>query len=280
MRDDYILTFDIPGDFLHLISVGHCQGPELLMPESFRVTDYYCIHYILGGSGIYEEPVAGRRRIGEHDIVISYPGRKHVLNPGRGSEIDLYYIAFRGQYAGQMFRQQDEGDHAVFTIADDPLYPRRFTDIMKLCKTRLPYHVSRATALLHALIIETLYLKKGKNIRIAADDDCVSRFTLFVQQQVSQPELDYDGFLRREKISHEAFRKKFKQRTGFYPHAYWLEQRINSAQSMLLQELIPIKEVATSLGFADEYYFSRLFKKRTGFSPTQFRKTSRQVLFG
>ncbi len=279
MRTDYILALSDPDDFLHLISVGHCKGTELLMSETLRITDYHCLHYVLGGHGYYQDAVSGRRQIGKGDIVISYPGRKHVLNPVPECEIDLYYIAFRGQYAEQMFKKHDEGAEAVFPIVDDLQYPHLYTDIMKLGKTRLPYHIGRATSLLHALIIETLYLKKGKNIRIASDD-CVSRFTLFVQQQIGKPELDYKSFLRREKISHEAFRKKFKQRTGFYPHAYWLEQRINSAQSLLLQEMIPIKEIAAGVGFADEYYFSRQFKKRTGFSPTQYRETSRKSLFG
>lgn len=44
------------------------------------------------------------------------------------------------------------------------------------------------------------------------------------------------------------------------------------AKWQLLHTLKPVKEVARELGFADELYFSRLFKKATGHSPTFFRE--------
>jgi AraC-like DNA-binding protein len=44
------------------------------------------------------------------------------------------------------------------------------------------------------------------------------------------------------------------------------------AKWQLLHTLKPVKEVARELGFGDELYFSRLFKKATGYSPTFFRE--------
>jgi AraC family transcriptional activator of pobA len=40
----------------------------------------------------------------------------------------------------------------------------------------------------------------------------------------------------------------------------------------LLHTLRPVKEISRELGFRDELYFSRLFKKSTGYSPTFFRE--------
>ncbi|MFO0866526.1 MAG: helix-turn-helix transcriptional regulator [Gemmataceae bacterium] len=47
---------------------------------------------------------------------------------------------------------------------------------------------------------------------------------------------------------------------------------LTHAKWQLLHTLRPVKEVAAELGFADELYFSRLFKKATGLSPTYFRE--------
>jgi AraC-like DNA-binding protein len=44
------------------------------------------------------------------------------------------------------------------------------------------------------------------------------------------------------------------------------------AKWQLLHTLKPVKEVAREVGFSDELYFSRLFKKATGHSPTFFRE--------
>ena len=52
------------------------------------------------------------------------------------------------------------------------------------------------------------------------------------------------------------------------------------AKWQLLHTLKPVKEVARELGFGDELYFSRLFKKATGYSPTFFREFETEIRGG
>jgi AraC-like DNA-binding protein len=52
------------------------------------------------------------------------------------------------------------------------------------------------------------------------------------------------------------------------------------AKWQLLHTLKPVKEVARELGFSDELYFSRLFKKATGYSPTFFREFETEIRGG
>src|SRR5208283_3101704 len=48
----------------------------------------------------------------------------------------------------------------------------------------------------------------------------------------------------------------------------------------LLHTLKPVKEISRELGFSDELYFSRLFKKATGYSPTFFREFETEIRAG
>ncbi|MBX3401042.1 MAG: helix-turn-helix domain-containing protein [Gemmataceae bacterium] len=52
------------------------------------------------------------------------------------------------------------------------------------------------------------------------------------------------------------------------------------AKWQLLHTLKPVKEVSRELGFSDELYFSRLFKKATGYSPTFFREFETEIRGG
>ena len=58
------------------------------------------------------------------------------------------------------------------------------------------------------------------------------------------------------------------------------ERILTHAKWQLLHTLRPVKEIAREVGFQDELYFSRLFKKATGMSPTQFREFETEIRGG
>ncbi|WP_018933233.1 AraC family transcriptional regulator [Gracilibacillus lacisalsi] len=64
----------------------------------------------------------------------------------------------------------------------------------------------------------------------------------------------------------------FKKETGFPPIDYFIRLKMQRACEMLDLTDMSIKEICNSLGITDPYYFSRLFKKIMGSSPTAYRK--------
>lgn len=64
----------------------------------------------------------------------------------------------------------------------------------------------------------------------------------------------------------------FKRETGVSIINYAILKKIETAKS-LLGEGVSLKDAAEAVGFADYNYFSRLFKKRTGYTPNAYRKT-------
>ena len=64
----------------------------------------------------------------------------------------------------------------------------------------------------------------------------------------------------------------FKNEWGTTPHQYLLAKKLSTAGTMLLNSPKAIKEIASEVGFEDEYYFSSIFKKKMGCSPKYYRK--------
>lgn len=77
---------------------------------------------------------------------------------------------------------------------------------------------------------------------------------------------DYIGF------NAAYFSTLFKKETGKNFLEYVTELRIQKAKNYLMQTNYDIAEVASAVGYNDLKYFSKLFKKTTGLSPSEFRK--------
>ena len=65
----------------------------------------------------------------------------------------------------------------------------------------------------------------------------------------------------------------FKSMVGMSPQAYLLDVRIRQACTLLTHSDLTITNVARSVGYEDSLYFSRLFRRKKGQTPSQYRST-------
>lgn len=79
-------------------------------------------------------------------------------------------------------------------------------------------------------------------------------------------------------LTPSSFCRAFKRSTGMTPSGYLSSLRVEKAKELLTSPCSgrTLKQVARSVGFQDELYFSRVFKKNEGVSPSLYRKESRQ----
>jgi AraC family transcriptional regulator len=75
-------------------------------------------------------------------------------------------------------------------------------------------------------------------------------------------------------MSADHFSRMFKRSTGLAPHQYLGDLRLERAKRLLADARTPIIEIAFEIGYANPSQFSAFFRKRTGLSPTEFRRTA------
>jgi len=90
------------------------------------------------------------------------------------------------------------------------------------------------------------------------------------------PEREWDFNLQaaRCSITETHFRRLFKLVTGLSPQQFLIQQRLQLAVRLLLEDPpMPVSVIAEASGIGGAYYFSRIFRERYHVSPTEFRRS-------
>ncbi|MEP0365540.1 MAG: AraC family transcriptional regulator [Cyclobacteriaceae bacterium] len=83
--------------------------------------------------------------------------------------------------------------------------------------------------------------------------------------------LSIEELAQLSNLSVSSFKREFKKEFSDTPAHYFNSQRIKKAKELLKLTDINISQIAYEIGYNDPLYFTRLFKKREGLSPTEFR---------
>ncbi|HEY0108894.1 MAG TPA: AraC family transcriptional regulator [Fibrella sp.] len=80
-----------------------------------------------------------------------------------------------------------------------------------------------------------------------------------------------------QQLNADYFSRRFQRLLGIRPIDYIINKRLERAQLLMTTSSLPLQIIAEQVGITDIYYFSRLFKRRFGIPPGQYRKQVGQV---
>lgn len=95
----------------------------------------------------------------------------------------------------------------------------------------------------------------------------------YIEQSYAECGFGVQEVARYLKIDRTYLYRLFKNETGISIIDYILRRRIAHAEVLMLNPRLTVKDISYACGFSDQMYFSRMFKKLNGKTPTQFRET-------
>ena len=97
----------------------------------------------------------------------------------------------------------------------------------------------------------------------------------YIEKEYQNPKLSNAELAEKCNISEVYFRKIFTETYKTTPKQFIVDIRINKAKQLLSDGFLNIGAVAEECGFSNQYHFCRLFKEKTGFTPTEYTKRNR-----
>lgn len=233
--------------------------------------DNLLIYCVAGRGELRTKGANGAVRAG--DVALIPQGVQHAYAADTKQPWTIYWCHFTGETARAFIHHLGyETEHPISAVGVSPTLTANFKSLLSIARTGYS-----AAAFIHAAnqlrqILTFLASEiKSVNARNRHNFNLQSIHN-FMLEQIGQP-LDLDSLAATSSLSKYHFSSKYKKLTGYPPIKHFLNMKIEHACHLLDSGTMSVKEIAAQVGYDDALYFSRLFRKTVGLSPTEYRRS-------
>lgn len=226
------------------------------------------------GKGWFE--IQGHRRLLEAGQALLIPrGVPHRYEADEQEPWSIHWIHFKGNDAGLYVRLLPDGEFrlplAPACIAGlNSLFHSATLAIAEACSQSNILYLAQ---LCHHLLGMVFFHNRAYSptLRAPASHDLQPTVT-YIMEHCAEP-LRRNDLARHAGLSVAHFSLLFQRQTGVPPMQFLIHQRMRQACRLMNSTSMTIREIASQAGYEDPYYFSRLFRKTLGHSPSKYKKT-------
>jgi AraC-like DNA-binding protein len=240
-----------------------------------RLSEYQVL-YITRGQGIFESELTGIRKINTGDVFILFPNIWHRFKPDEATGWDEHWVEFDGELIRHYHNKEFlSPDNPTITVGIQEEIASNYLKIINLIKDEKPGFQYIASGILLQILGQLFASRKYHSFEGKVIEDQIRQAKLLIMENLHLT-ISQENLARSIGMGYSLYRKKFKAYTGVSPAQYQIQLRINKAKDLLITTNQSFKELAQELGFESTDYFFRLFKQKTGFTPSEFREKNKR----
>ena len=244
--------------------------------EKGRVLKEYQINYITEGSGIFETST-DQFQVVPGSVLILHPGMWHRYRPDQNTGWNEHYIGFNGSFCLKLFNDVFfQSAKPVLYIGFQESILKHFFEIIQLVKDEKSGHQQVCAANTILMLSKILSVIRNQEFAGKTIERTIRKACLYLRENVNT-NVNIENLATELNVGYSYFRQMFRKYTGIPPTQYHLSLRIQKARELLVSSEMTIKEIANELGFESYFYFSRIFKDKTGKSPLEYRKEHQRL---
>ncbi|MFK7911447.1 MAG: helix-turn-helix domain-containing protein [Akkermansiaceae bacterium] len=249
--------------------VGYYPRAERHLVERKSGLKSHILVFCLSGRGWFSSK-GKRREVSAMDVFWIPAKEAHSYGAHRTDPWEIYWVHAYGTLVEELLRWTSlNATKPMASFPNTHALRRQFNALIQRLELGYTDHTLLELSRFFVSLINLLHVDSGSEREIEQKEN-IERAMDKMRQTVSTP-LSLGDYARGAGLSISQFSHLFKRHYGTSPMAYFTELRIQRAKEMLDNTHLSIKEVSWKLGFEDQLYFSRLFKKVSGISPSAYR---------
>ena len=240
--------------------------------EKGRTLEEYQLVYITEGKGVFSNDM-GIHPVKAGTMLLVRPNEHHRYRPNKQTGWVEYFIGFNGDLVSHFYKREEFlNAKPVFHCGIRESFFDIYYKIFQLLKEEKPGFQQISSGLILQLIGKMAAHQKQGDFSGKAIESIIQKARLQIRENI-ESHIDLQELANSYHVGYANFRKMFKRYTGISPRQYHLELKLMRAKELILTSEKSIKEISQELQFESIHYFSRYFKKKMGYSPTELRKT-------
>lgn len=260
--------------FYSVVRAGHLiAGPEhRIQRETYPGHE---LILCLKGHGWIQ--VAGKRHeVGPDQLVWVNCHHPHTYGAVAKDPWEVYWVRVEGRSMDRLSQLLEVRSLPVIAGFDVPGAVTEFQRCFQFLEGNRPCDAAHVNAAVAAIIAMAFDARLSDPDLIRPDlpmpvQKAMEKMRLYFHQPIRVVEL-----AQIAGMSESHFSRQFKAAIGTSPIDWLRRERINQAKRRLIESDDPVKEIARQVGYADQFFFSKDFKRMTKLTPTQFRDEERQ----
>lgn len=253
---------------LYPLGLGHYVGAlgHAMTRESHD--DYLLIYCIEGRGSLTVGERQGYLKAGQ--LLLLPRGLAHAYAADDADPWTIYWVHFDGNTALDFFNNLPlDQDYPVIEVGQNSKLIADFETLLQVRQSGYQLkHFFHAANQLRQILSYLALLRSSDQSQSGFD---LERIHSYMQAHIHQP-LELETLAQQLNLSKYHFAKRYKELTGTSAINHFINLKIERACQLLDIGNQNINEISYALGYEDAYYFSRIFKKVMGLSPTQYRK--------
>jgi AraC-like DNA-binding protein len=266
------LTKDLVTKQIYITDIGYYPKARFHYAERASGISQHIIIYCVEGKG-WIDINKKRVEIGPSQFIAIPANTPHKYASDEKDPWTIYWIHFKGEIAAYVVdlilqNSKNYKPHLSFNENRIKLFGEIYANLEKgYSGDNLRY----VNMIFYHFLSSLLYEEKFNYVENRKENDTIAS-TIDLMQQNIHTVLSLNEFAGFASLSVSHFSAVFREKTGYAPIEYFNHLKIQKACQYLLFTPMTIKEIAAQLGIDDQYYFSRMFSKLMGISPTEYRK--------
>ena len=233
------------------------------------IRDHYLIHLVVSGKGVFE--VGGRTyEVVPGDLFFARPSQLIRYTADEVQPWEYSWVGFNGACAHKLAAQLPFTDAAPVHHTQDLEGMRAALSSIYSSRGLQPQDEAAMVGYLY-LFIDALMRETSESRphSTSSSSQYVLNAIKYIQFNYSH-DISIDYVAKSVGVSRSHLYRVFMLNVGKSPIDYLTEYRVNEACKLLRSGTLSIAEVAASVGFLDQFYFSRVFKRAKGVPPSKY----------